>query len=83
MSRLRFESQRTRLNTQFEYEQEQLNKLHSLINKIKDFIKSEEDAILMLKKVILFFIQRPYCLIYVSLWLVKLHQKIYTRHTQY
>lgn len=51
MSRLQFESQRTRLNTQLEYEQEQLHKLRSLIDKMEDSIKKEEDVILILKKV--------------------------------
>lgn len=51
MSRLQFESQRTRLSTQCEYEQEQLHKQRRLINKMEDSIKKEEDVILMLKKV--------------------------------
>lgn len=51
MSRLQFESQRTRLNTQLEYEREQLHKQRRLIIKIQDSIKKEEDVILMLKKV--------------------------------
>lgn len=51
MFRLQFESQRTRLNTQFEYEHEQLHKLRRLIDKTEDSIKKEEDVILVLKKV--------------------------------
>lgn len=53
MSRLKFESQRTRLNTQIEYEQEQLHKLHKLINKMEETIKEEEAVILTLKKVLI------------------------------
>ncbi|KAG7329576.1 hypothetical protein KOW79_007750 [Hemibagrus wyckioides] len=48
--RLQFESQRTRLNTQLEYEQEQLYKQHRLISKMEDSIKKEEEVILMLKE---------------------------------
>ncbi|KAI5105496.1 structural maintenance of chromosomes protein 1B, partial [Silurus meridionalis] len=48
--RLQFESQRTRLNTQFEYEQEQLHKQQKLINKMKESIRNEEDIIFMLKE---------------------------------
>ncbi|XP_060741245.1 structural maintenance of chromosomes protein 1B [Tachysurus vachellii] len=48
--RLQFESQRTRLNTQLEYEREQLHKQRRLISKIEDSIKKEEDVVLMLKK---------------------------------
>ncbi|MCI4380324.1 hypothetical protein PGIGA_G00238670 [Pangasianodon gigas] len=48
--RLQFESQRTRLNTQFEYEQEQLHKQRRLINKMQESIKNEEDVILTLKE---------------------------------
>ncbi|KAF5894232.1 structural maintenance of chromosomes protein 1B-like, partial [Clarias magur] len=48
--RMQFESQQTRLKTQLEYEQEQLNKHRRLINKIEESIKKEEDVILMLKE---------------------------------
>ncbi|KAK3564796.1 hypothetical protein QTP86_027827, partial [Hemibagrus guttatus] len=48
--RLQFEAQRTRLNTQVEYEQEQLHKQHRLISKMEDSIKKEEEVILMLKE---------------------------------
>ncbi|KAI5616143.1 structural maintenance of chromosomes protein 1B [Silurus asotus] len=48
--RLQFESQRTRLNTQFEYEQEQLHKQQRLINKMRESIKNEENIIFMLKE---------------------------------
>lgn len=51
MSRLQFESQCTRLNTQLEYEQEQLYKQHRLISKMEESIKKEEEVILMLKEV--------------------------------
>lgn len=49
--RLQFESQRTRLKTQLEYVKEQLHKRRGDISKIKDSIKKEEDAIVMLKEV--------------------------------
>ncbi|XP_053487390.1 structural maintenance of chromosomes protein 1B [Ictalurus furcatus] len=48
--RLQFESQRTRLNTQVEYEQEQLHKQRRLITKMEDSINKEEDVILTLKE---------------------------------
>ncbi|KAF4094287.1 hypothetical protein AMELA_G00011810 [Ameiurus melas] len=48
--KLQFESQRSRLNTQVEYEQEQLLKQRRLINKMEDSIKKEEDVIITLKE---------------------------------
>uniref|UniRef100_A0A4W4H756 SMC hinge domain-containing protein n=1 Tax=Electrophorus electricus TaxID=8005 RepID=A0A4W4H756_ELEEL len=48
--RLRFETQRTQLSTQLEYEQDQLDKQHSYINKTKESIRKEEDLITTIKQ---------------------------------
>ncbi|KAG5283023.1 hypothetical protein AALO_G00037410 [Alosa alosa] len=48
--RLQFESQRTRLNAQLEYEQGQLQQLNKKLRKLQDTIDKEEETILNLKK---------------------------------
>ncbi|KAL7862605.1 hypothetical protein SRHO_G00115890 [Serrasalmus rhombeus] len=48
--RLQFESQNTRLNTQLEYEREQLDKQRRNMRKIEDSARKEEDVILTLRE---------------------------------
>lgn len=50
MSRLQFESQRTRLSTQQDYEQAQLEKHVTQMKKLKETIHKEENIISSLKK---------------------------------
>ncbi|XP_067235483.1 structural maintenance of chromosomes protein 1B isoform X2 [Chanodichthys erythropterus] len=48
--RLQFESQHTRLNTQLEYEQAQLEKLVKQMKKIEETIEKEENIVISLKE---------------------------------